>query len=887
MKKLNRLFLSKKLKTSLLFFFFCTTLLAQQESKYWHFGTNAGVVFSGGTGTPSALLGTQVSSMNTREGCSSISDANGNLLFYTDGVTVYDKTNTPMPLGTGLYGDASSSQSALIVPKPGNGGRYYYIFTTYREGVNTSFHYSVVDMQAIGNGSGANPILGDVVSTLKNVNLYNNGQVYEKLTAYKRPDGDYWVIAHSNTSNDFIEYKVTSSTSPWTPSQTLIPIGTGASSLNYLGCLKFSKDGNKLAMAMWGSNKVEVYDFNVSTGAITNAIALTDNTYLKNAYGVEFSPSGRYLYTTASSSITPISDTYLSQFDLQASNILASRQTIDNYRDSTGRGFGTLQLGPDCKIYVARDGKTSLACIQNPDIGGTSCAYNATAVSLAGKTCQLGLPNFVANFVCKGSCDYFKLEANDTNCCQAGIVRTMAGGPNVIKVKFIITGGVAQGYTSNCPSGVPSSTGVAGFASRTVVFPSCNMQFFTTSLQSTTASGTMVASYTVYFANGDSCTYKTNVVGCPRAPKTNCDRLTVYPYVYTGLDLSGRTFRVFNTKQPSSPICKILISLTPMPSTNNWQGGGLKHKSYGSILQQPTPGTYFAAPYQVIPSGTGSPWLNFSPNTSHYVQFNLGVDFTIGWVGTVNLKVIHCDGDTCSLSYTNWIAAPSSTQQQFTTVLKQNDSLFAVSLSLGLPTVKNKTIKWLGVEVTKDNSEIFSITGGRYETEKKIDTSKLPLMSSEQSANFALFELEDNMKLDGTASQLPINMVFKGKRPTLHLTGYDENGNEVISDTFTVKKNVAGVYQMVKPVEGKIGLIAYPNPSASDVTFSYFIEDASEVEFTVFDISGSFINSYSLGKKSAGSYEFKIDNSSLAAGTYIVKMHTEKYDKSIIMQVAK
>lgn len=76
-----------------------------------------------------------------------------------------------------------------------------------------------------------------------------------------------------------------------------------------------------------------------------------------------------------------------------------------------------------------------------------------------------------------------------------------------------------------------------------------------------------------------------------------------------------------------------------------------------------------------------------------------------------------------------------------------NDSLFAVSLTLGLPAIKNKTIKWLGVEITNDNSEFFSITGSRYEVEKKIDNSRLPLSSSEQSSNFALFELDDKFKL--------------------------------------------------------------------------------------------------------------------------------------------
>ena len=56
---------------------------AQKEASIWYFGDRAGVDFN--SGTPVALTNGELS---TVEGCSTISDANGSLLFYSDGTTV-------------------------------------------------------------------------------------------------------------------------------------------------------------------------------------------------------------------------------------------------------------------------------------------------------------------------------------------------------------------------------------------------------------------------------------------------------------------------------------------------------------------------------------------------------------------------------------------------------------------------------------------------------------------------------------------------------------------------------------------------------------------------------------------------------------------------------
>ena len=107
----------------LLLFLLPTISFSQKEAAIWYFGQYAGLDFN--SGSPVVLTNGQ---LNTFEGCATISDGTGALLFYTDGVTVWDRSHTIMPNGRRLLGDTSSTQSAIIIPRPNN-TEQYYIFT--------------------------------------------------------------------------------------------------------------------------------------------------------------------------------------------------------------------------------------------------------------------------------------------------------------------------------------------------------------------------------------------------------------------------------------------------------------------------------------------------------------------------------------------------------------------------------------------------------------------------------------------------------------------------------------------------------------------------------------------------------------------------------------
>lgn len=365
----------------LLALFFGIQLQAQKEAAIWYFGRNAGLDFN--SGVPVAITDGQ---LDTYEGCSTISDSNGNLIFYSDGITVWNRNHIPMPNGTGLLGDPSSSQSAIIVPRPTDANTFY-IFTTGADLNRTGTNYSVIDISLDGG-------LGDV--TAKNLPLLSEGT--EKLTAVKHANNrDIWVITHGFANNNFHAYLISPlglNTSPVTSSVGL-DLTPAAISSNAAGMIKASPNGSKLAISHRDIG-AEILDFDTATGRVSNPVFLSDET--GDLYALEFSPSGRVLYFNKDGDIY--------QLDLNAPDIAASAIAIDGGVFS----FGALQLGIDGKIYVARFFRDYVSVINSPEVLGLGCDYVENAVNLGSGISFWGLPPFIQS--------YFQVNITAQNLCH-------------------------------------------------------------------------------------------------------------------------------------------------------------------------------------------------------------------------------------------------------------------------------------------------------------------------------------------------------------------------------------------------------------------------------------------------------------------------------------
>ncbi len=344
-----------------------------QEGNIWYFGNNAGITFE--TNPPSALNNGAIS---TFEGCATFSDNQGNLLFYTDGMFVYNKLHQQMPNGFGLLGNPSSAQSGVIVPKPGS-QTDFYIFTVDAEGGSNGFRYSEVDM-TLGGG------LGDVKIPSKNTILF--APSVEKVAAVAHANGvNYWVIAHGLNNNRYYAYllDVNGVNMPVTSD-----VGQTEGTPGW-GYLASSIDGTKLASAMCNQG-FELLDFNNQTGVVSNPILLFDP---GEAYGVSFSPNSQILYGCK------ITGGQIYQWDLNAgssSSIISSMQVIGTGQGS-GSGYkgGAIQQGRDGKLYIPHFNQPYLSCINNPNQLGNGCNLQHFAIDLQGNNAQLGLPTFFSS----------------------------------------------------------------------------------------------------------------------------------------------------------------------------------------------------------------------------------------------------------------------------------------------------------------------------------------------------------------------------------------------------------------------------------------------------------------------------------------------------------
>lgn len=337
----------------------------------WYFGNGAGVDFS--TDPPRTIYDGKIF---TLEGCASACDEDGKLLLYTDGLTLWNKHHREIPNGTGLNGSRSSTQGALIVPQPGASLKYFVFVMDEKAGKN-GLSYSRVDMSsAEGSVTGKNTRLLEAST--------------EQMTATRMAGAEgFWVITHRWNSNNYLVYPVTAKGigTPVVSAVGSIRSETGSGeNREAIGSLCVSSDGTKVASTICyrAKDNLELLDFNVVTGKLSDPRTMTLN---GSPYGACFSPGGTKLYVSFLKGPSGII-----QYDLTDNSV------TEVVRSKADNSFGTLQLGPDWKIYVART-EDYMGVIDRPDGKGSTCKYIPGAIDLSPVTGNFGLPNVFLSLV--------------------------------------------------------------------------------------------------------------------------------------------------------------------------------------------------------------------------------------------------------------------------------------------------------------------------------------------------------------------------------------------------------------------------------------------------------------------------------------------------------
>ncbi len=378
-------------KFSFLIVFLFHSLLSDGQGQFnnWFWSLGQRITFNT---NPPTVIPTAASITSFAYTTAVMSSPTGVLLFYTDGKVIKDAAHNTMPNGT-LNGSpnipvtySTGKQSALIVPDPGNSNRYYLFLVIYYNTAGTVFkelRYSIIDMTL-------NAGMGDVVSTSKNVFVAYD--VDGQLTATRQSStNNFWILAHSNTTNNFNAYLLTAAGISSTPVTTAIgPANANPTNYYYWGCVKVNPQGTKVARinpyyytGNYNNDSTELYDFNASTGVFTNYQLLT--TGLINNYnggwwnsGIEFSPNGSLLYRTHNQFYTNTTADTIIQYNLANSNAMTFIPVVSPYYNTWG--VFDMQLAPNGKIYLINDSISNnaistMSVIDQPNVVGLGCNY--------------------------------------------------------------------------------------------------------------------------------------------------------------------------------------------------------------------------------------------------------------------------------------------------------------------------------------------------------------------------------------------------------------------------------------------------------------------------------------------------------------------------------
>lgn len=343
--------------------FFCPLSSAQKQGNIWHFGHGNALDFN--SGSPVQIP----SSIWTIEGCATLCNASGQVLFYTNGGgrdplqsgqssgKIWNAANDVMyDMGFAEGGGFSSYQSSVILPRPGSPGQYYLFtmeeieFTTGgdvpSQPQGRGFSYYLVDMSQNGG-------LGAVTSYTPMVSV----PTYEGLCAVRHQNGtDYWVLINDPSNGSIRVYLLDHSGVAYSGSYT---------SGNF-GYIKGSTDGKLLV-----TNNVDglsICQFNDASGEIQLLTQVSTN-----GGPSEFSPNSRYLYFLDGNSQGGYALKRLFLPDINTPAFLAD--SIDYIGGEPGLTDlpGQMQVAPDHNIYFVTQRYNNVAGANDTYIHAIHC----------------------------------------------------------------------------------------------------------------------------------------------------------------------------------------------------------------------------------------------------------------------------------------------------------------------------------------------------------------------------------------------------------------------------------------------------------------------------------------------------------------------------------
>ena len=404
---------------------------ARATQRFWYFGAGAGLDFGTSGTTATSIAASCGSTCTSGEGVTVATNRSGDLLFWTNGLTIWNRDGNVMLNSTGLNANNSTTQAAAFFPLNKSLTKYVVVTNNAEAGVGNegALYYSIIDM-ALDGGRGG------IVTTQKNLPLWGatTGYTSEALTAAPKADGSgFWVVAFRPGTTNLIVFEFNSTGVVGVPQEFSSGASISRMTTPWIGygTLNFNRDYTKLVMmaenhctgATTCANRtglIRLVDFDTKTGTPTNRFLWNAGSTQMSAglansgYSADFSPSGDYIYSTT------LYPGRLYRYKITgmttSATIKASEEFIGMTNSATDpnvrQGSGQVLTAPNGKMYVANYGFGSISVINNPDAATTASmtlaqrqaavgfVYNGVTLS-SGTQSRYGLPQMVTTYTPK------------------------------------------------------------------------------------------------------------------------------------------------------------------------------------------------------------------------------------------------------------------------------------------------------------------------------------------------------------------------------------------------------------------------------------------------------------------------------------------------------
>jgi hypothetical protein len=338
-----------------------------ENQQIWWTGSSNAKYLMDFTGGAPVLSNTGIGQTGSFESTAVYTTPEGSLLLYTDGDSIFNG-QTHALIGTGVGGDPSATEAALIVPVPeGNPANDFYVFGNT---ANTAGPIRFTKVDISGN-------------TISAITTLDGGLIFSEALGIvpHSNETDFWILSITNGTPTLNVYPADStgvSDTPVTSAIPSLPAGTTANRATVI----YHPPTRQLAISFFsagtGTGYIYTANFDETTGVASGFTQVVTGNL---GYGVAFSPDASKMYYSVGSQGWSGNLTYR-DLNTNTSNVIASGT------------WAMPRLAPDGKVYAVRVGTSTMGVVNNPNADLASINFNAVGISLpAGAQAAFSLPN--------------------------------------------------------------------------------------------------------------------------------------------------------------------------------------------------------------------------------------------------------------------------------------------------------------------------------------------------------------------------------------------------------------------------------------------------------------------------------------------------------------